>query len=175
MSPDVRDYSIWRYFLQIGRKQREYRGSDLLRYRLASLDRFDLPKRFAVVQASTPQNFRSHQQIRNYTPKDWINTIARLERLDLLGVVLNDRPEDVPQSDHLRNLTGQTTLQESFEMVKQCEAYIGIDSCLSVLAAQRLPLDKLMVRSQNDHLLTWRKVYFAPHSAYDFIRPTIQP
>lgn len=129
-----------------------FHGSSFTSYRLADIDCFALPKKYAAICPSSP-NDRAVMQGRDLDSADWR---CLEEHVDMEAVVLNLEAGDFPY----RNLAGQTSLKEAVEITKGAAAYVGVDSCLSVLAAKcRMPL---FIRSGNMHFYRWKHVYCAP-------------
>jgi ADP-heptose:LPS heptosyltransferase len=73
----------------------------------------------------------------------------------------------------LINLNQQTDLIVSIEILKGAKGYIGVDSCLSVLAAKLFD-EHLFVKSTDRHLLRWKHVYYAPKKNFDFIGSVVR-
>ena len=60
------------------------------------------------------------------------------------------------------NLTGLTTLAESINILNNSYGFIGVDSCLTVLACQLFQPHSIMIKSKNLHLYNNLKPYTSP-------------
>lgn len=147
----VIDYSINAVFPIL--RSNDYQESSFLKTKLADISKFDLPKSYALIcPAST-----NHQPGRNFASWDWTNLLPTIKK----GVVLFKGPHyKCPKNHKLIDFTNKTNLLESIEILKGASEYIGVDSCLSVLAT-KLPI-AVMVKSKNKWLYEWSHIYFAP-------------
>jgi hypothetical protein len=161
---DAEDWSIEVSFLMC-RLEHPFRGSRLLKVKLADLEHVELPPSFVVVQHDTP--FNPADSRRTLEPLEWA---WMLENTDLPLVVVGcEGSARLPQHPRILDRTG-LPLGQSIEILKRAEAYWGIDSVLSVLAAQRLPADKLRVRGTPGWLDVSKDLYYRPHTNFDFIK-----
>lgn len=163
------DWSILHKFEEINAGMFTYGESSVLSKQLCPL-KMELPSRFVVIcPAST-----NHPNMleRNFTDANWKMVINFIEKNQFIGVVLNT--EEVPVPKHLKivNLTNRTNILESIEILKKSKGYLGIDSCLSVVAA-RLFKKNLYVKSSNEHLHSWKHIYYAPRKDFQFINKVI--
>lgn len=161
----VRDLSIIPFFERIKRGEIQYNNSSFLVHTIASVS-VDLPSRFHVV---CPYSSDNRILVRNYDLADWNATIARLARMDSIGVVLNSGNDLVPEHERIINLSNKTNVKEAVEILKKSSGYIGIDSCLSVLAAKLFSGDDLMVKSRNYHCYQHAQYYYAPKTEFSFM------
>ncbi len=161
---DVDDWSISQAFPKLSIAPQ----SSFLRHRIARVDR-DLPDDFVVVVDSTPYNRPEHRQNRDFTREDWTGLIARLEEEHIHGVILNSGDKRAPDHSLLIDLTGETTLAESVEILKRASGYYGIDSALSVLAAKLFTADRLWIRARNQHVYKYLDRYYRPHDDFPFV------
>lgn len=162
----VLDWSISIRFPEIGMGVREYNGSSFLKHTLADISRLELPDRFVVVVPHSPNDPRMRG--RNFTEEEWAVVTGWLEREGVHGVILNQGDPCEFRHPRLVDLTGVTTMPESIEVLKKAEGYVGIDSCLSVLAA-KLFEDKLIIKSRNPHCYRHKHIYFAPKKNFKFL------
>jgi hypothetical protein len=136
----------------------EYHGSSLIEWQLADVSRFNLPEVYCVVCPSSTNDAAFHSA-RNFDHEDW-QTVQKY--CDIPVVVLNLEPIE---GIHLAtNLSGQTSLREAMEIVKGAAAYIGVDSCLCVLASKLVM--PLFIKTSKQHFLDWKHVYLAPSSCW---------
>lgn len=169
--PQTTDFSIAHIFEKIEAGTYHYNYSSVLRHTVADVSKFDLPKPYMVI---SPASILYHGAIdRNFTKEEWKRTLAYLKENELHGVILNQTQCYIPKSDLLVDLTNKTTLLESIELLKLSHGYIGIDSCLSVLAAKQFNTN-IFVKSTNSHLEKWKHIYYAPRTKFDFIGPVVK-
>lgn len=168
---DVEDCSIIPMFEQIERGYYRYTGSHYIQNQTDDLSRIELPAKYVVLQPDS-QNASPN---RNFTAKDWETTIGFLHRNGLKGVILRQcsyESSPLPRDTALIDLSNATTLFESIEILKLAKGYIGIDSCISVLAS-KLYQDHLCVKSVNPHFYRWQEVYLAPRTQFSFVKHEI--
>lgn len=149
------------------RERKQWHPTRLLDQPLADLSRFELPACYVTIQPSTPHNVGYQGQPRRFVPKEWYAIHALLEQHDCVGLVV-DLPDPAtkipPGLGRILDYRGRFNLAESFEVVKRGIAHVGTDSCLSVLAAQVHPSNRLLVRTRNMGLLRdWWQDYYRPH------------
>jgi hypothetical protein len=165
--PDrVADWSIYHVFPRIKDGSWPFTGSSYLRHRLADIGKFDLPDRFLAVHPYSPND---HRIQRDFGGDDWDALLAHIGRIGLPGVVLNTGDDPIPDHPSLVNLANRTTLPESIEILKRAEGFAGIASCLSVLAAQLFPSNRLAIQGYHPHLEKWKAAYYAPHREFSFL------
>ena len=156
----VEDWSVLRQF----QRRRAYAGSSFLTHRLAR-PRTSLGEYVAIVPAS--QKFGRWAD-RDFSAADWSVCIGFLESWGLSGVVLGSESAPLPQGP-LTDLRGKISILESIEVLKGARGYLGIDSCLSVLAAKLFPVSRLSVKSVSGHLYQWSATYYAPRTEFGFV------
>lgn len=164
------DLSIFVAFPKMKAGAMPFTGSSLLRHELANVQKFGLPARYAAV---CPYSSDKRDAGRDFSAADWRGCLAALERAGLPGVVLNEGGDAVPDDPRLINLTDKTTFLEAAEVLKGASQYVGIDSSLSILAAQVFPADRLAVKTVNPHCLANADCYFAPHKTFPFLVTSI--
>lgn len=143
--------------------------SSVLRYKVAEIRPGLVPDDFAVIVPTTTWNEQAHRQTRDFCRADWLGVIRRLEREDRHGIILNTGDKTAPDHPLLTDLSGETTLAESIEILKRANGYYGIDSALSVLAAKLFDRENLWIRARNPHVYKCLKRYYAPHRDYPFV------
>lgn len=159
---EAKDFSISKIF----NEKRSYTYSSFIRFELANTN-FNLPKEYVCVCPYTISDQRDKK--RDFNEKDWETTTKILKEMDLPGVVINQGESYIP--DNYINLANKTTIREAIEVVKASKGYIGIDSCLSVIAAK--VCDLKIIKSCNDHCYRWAHVYFAPNLTWPFLKKEI--
>lgn len=160
----VADYSISKIFIEIP-NLRPYNNSSFLKYNLANISKFNLPKEYYVICPFSPNDRRN--PAREFNHMDWKGLLQILG--DFPGVVLNNANDPIP-NNNLINLSNQTTFLESIEILKKAKGYFGIDSSLSVLAAKLFDSPNLIIKSQNGHCYANKHIYYAPHKKFKFLQ-----
>jgi hypothetical protein len=179
---NVEDYSISKIFNEIP-NIRSFSGSSFLRNKIANVDKFIIPghkdwnynvaenyspkNNFFVIAPYSPNDRRN--PLRDFNNKDWLYTLKFLESHQIFGVVLNIGNDKIPDHPLIVNLSNKTSFQESIEIIKKAIGYIGIDSSLSVLAAQLFDIPNLIIKSNNNHCYCQKHVYYAPRRKFKFI------
>lgn len=166
------DWSILCKFDDINHGLLKYNYSSFLENELIPINKFSLPDHYVAIVPSS--NNHPDMKDRNFNEKEWKLVINFLKRNNLPGVILSTDDLFVPTNRLLINLTNKTTLVESIEIVKQASGYIGIDSCLSVVASKLFSDKFLLVKSKNEHLFRWKHVYYAPNKKFDFIKNKVR-
>lgn len=165
----IEDYSIEIIFNQ----KRPYTYSSFIKYKLASIEKFNLPTNYYCI---CPYSINDQRVItRDYNSTDWQDTINILETRSIPGVVLNLGDDPVPTHPHIINLSNKTTIREAVEIVKNSQGYLGIDSVFTVIATKIIRPDCIFIKTHNVHCHKWKHVYFAPQQSFDFLRKTIKP
>jgi hypothetical protein len=166
LPPGITDWSIFRVFAQAREGKMLWSGSSYLRgvlrgdRRAADLRQFQPKGRYALVVPATEDARPPH---RNYAPQDWLNTIDWLTAEGLQGLVVGCKRgcDKIPRAPNLTDLRGKTTLAESVELLKGAVGYRGIDSWLSVLAAELFDYPDLQIKSvRKNGAVAWRDVYY---------------
>lgn len=152
--------------------------SSFLKYKIVSLENFNLPEVYYCISPYSSYNrkFNSHDHNhkRDFEDSDWKSVIRWLSKRNAKGVILNVGEDSCPKHDRLLNLSNKTSLAESIEILKASKGYLGVDSCLSVLAAMLFDIENLHVRSNNDHCYNWKHVYYYPQTNFDFLKNSLE-
>jgi len=164
------DYGIAIKFPVIRNGEWPYIGSSFLRHQVADIAHLGLSGNYIVL---APYSSDKANTRRDFTSTDWDATIALLHKRGQKGVVLNNGDDKVPKTDQLIDLSNKTSILESIEVVKKSTAYIGIDTCFSVLAAQLFDSRNLLIKCVNNHGLNNKAIYFAPHKTFEFITESV--
>lgn len=162
------DLSISKIF-PLCRNKFPYIGSGFLQQRLIDIEPFHLPTRYFVICPYSVND--RHYGKRDFNYSDWENCLKFLNSIDCIGVVLNVGNDYVPENGKILNLSNKTTITEAIEITKCARGYIGVDSCLSVIAAKTLK--DIYVKSINSHLDRNKSIYYAPRNDLDFIHPDL--
>jgi len=165
------DFGIFAIFPQVLSGHLHYNKSSWLMHKLCEI-KVDLPEDYIVI---CPYTGNKSGAIRNFTDADWRETLNFLEKRNIKGVILNeifDGP--IPNHPNLIDYSSQTDILESIEILKKAKYYIGIDSCLSVLAAKLFSADHIAIKVIAKHPVNWKRVYWAPHVEFPFLKSIIE-
>lgn len=165
LPPGVQDWSVGVVFP----RQLPYVGSSFLAHGVADPD--EPPAPYVVV---VPHSTWGRWPDRDFSADDWRTCFDFLDREHLYGVVLCRERLPVPEHPRLLDWQGRTTILETVELVKRAEGYVGVDSCLSCLAAMRFPPERLSIKGFNPFLLAWLGTYYGPHEAFPFLNRHLQ-
>jgi len=166
----VLDWGILTRFPEIENNTRKYTGSSFLKNKMANITHINKSRRNLCVNS---YSLNDPNNPRFFTIEEWATILHYLHKNDILGIVLNVGDKSVPEDKHLLNLTNKTTFFEAIELLKESKGFIGVDSSLSVLAAQLFDNNSLIIKSRSHHLWRWKHVYYAPKTNFDFIMPKI--
>jgi hypothetical protein len=161
--PTLRDHAIGHLLT--------FHGSAFLEDRLKVQEGFYPPVEFDVVVPSTPKNGPNCG--RWIRPEEWTAVIARLEERETYGLIINSPggKSIVPKHPRLIDWTGRTTLPQAIEILKRAQGYIGVDSCLAILAAQLFKSADLWVRTNNPYIFDSPWLHYPPQTDYSFLFP----
>ena len=168
---NVEDWSIMTKFDMFDPDNHTY--SSLTKKKLADISHFNLPEKYAVIVNCSPSDTRDRKRPLN--KKDWKAIFAKLKRHGLKGVVLvKGNNPNVPNHPDIIDMSNQTTVLESIEILKNAKAYYGIDSFLSIIGSRVFSYPNLMVKTTNfKHLYRWRRIYYAPQKNFKFLQNKI--
>jgi hypothetical protein len=166
----AKDISITQTFPDIISGNKSFVGSSALKHRIADISKFNLPESYLV---TCPFSTDKRIKTRDFSSTDWNNLLEYLKVVNLKSVVINCGNDESPNSDRLINLSNKTTIPEAIEILKGSKAYVGIDSWLSVLAAQIFSWPYLMIKSNNRHCIDNWRAYFSPQTTTNFLVHTI--
>lgn len=165
------DFSISKKFKQFSEIEIVYNESSLLKYNLADISKFILPEFYLVI---CPYSTDKRIKDRDFNSCDWNELINWIKKLGIQGVVLNYGQDFIPECPEIINLSNNTTIQESIEILKKSIGYIGIDSSMSVVASKLFNKNILNIKSVNDHCYKWSKCYYAPNTEFNFLKKSIK-
>lgn len=163
----VEDWSIAKIF----NEDRPYTYSSFTKYKLADIEKFNLPQDYYCICPYTNNDKRDLR--RDYNATDWRETIRILDKKGVTGVIINKGAEAIPQNKRLINLNNKTTVREAIEIIKSGHGYIGIDSAFSVIAAKMYNPENIIIKSLNNHCYRWAHIYYAPMKSFEFMKKTI--
>lgn len=161
---EAEDWGVASSFLEC-RFLFDYHTSPFLTHTLTELD-IKLPKQFYVCQHDTPYNDAVMRRNRSLDGNEWRWILAK----GLPVVVLGSKgSHPTPRTNQVIDLCGQTNLAQSIEILKRADGYFGIDSWLSICAAQLFPADKLGIHWHGTWFQANRDLYMKPHTTYPFL------
>lgn len=189
---NVQDMSIAKVFPQIPNK-RPYNNSSYLKYNLTDVSGFNLPGNVKFIEdinnferikyiklfdtneeikyfTICPYSPNDRRNSRDFSESDWDFTIKKLESQKVFGVVLNIGNDFIPEHPLIINLSNKTDFIQSIEIMKKAKGYIGIDSSLSVFAPKLFKTENIIIKSNNQHCYSNKKIYYAPETKCDFIK-----
>lgn len=139
--------------------------SSYFKYKSTNINKFNLPEKYCVLfSKSTPNRYLDDND------KENASNILNLN-LSMQGVLLHEEIID-DYNHNIINLTGQTTIEETIEIIKNASAYIGIDSYIAFLASQLLPENKLAIKANADEKLL-KYFYYKKSNLDKFVYPAI--
>jgi hypothetical protein len=161
------DYSIMKIFSEINSKHIKYNKSSWIAYPVSDITHIKKPESYwCVCPYSTDKNIKE----RDFSKEDWDKLIRLLENSDDHAIILNQGVDVSPIHPLLIDMSNKTTIGESIEILKSAKGYIGIDSCLCVLASKIFQYPNLIIKSMNNHLYNNKHIYFAPQNSFNFLQ-----
>jgi hypothetical protein len=155
------DWSISKIFEEIKRGKRKYNGCSFLKGVMADISHLKLPQEYVVI---CPYSTDKRLVSRDFSKKDWNVVENYLSKTGRIGVVLNKGDYAVPESSRWINMSNKTSICESIEILKKARFYIGIDSCMCILAARHFYPANLFVKSVNKQFYNCQSIYCAPNN-----------
>ena len=161
--PHAEDLSISCIFPQIKNKVLQFTQSSYVVNNLADITRFNLPKDYIAFVSASTRDKEKIKQGRNLNEAE-IKNIVNTATLPLVCVFCQcEKPH--PAIKHLKG----THLFESVEIIKKAKGYIGVDSCLSVIAGFILKPEYISIKSINNHCYENKVCYYPLIHQHDFI------
>lgn len=153
----VVDFSIHEVFPRIYSGELQTKKSGFLATFETQIANFNLPKFYvSMVTASTRDPKRAAEN--RHMSDDEINCVSNICKSKNLALVCvycnccNPHPDII----HIKN----SSIEESIEIIKKSSGYIGVDSCLSVIAGQKFCENNIRIKSLNGHCLNNRRCYY---------------
>jgi len=154
-----KDMNIINVFPEINSFQRRYYQSSLIKKAPAVLP--CLPSKYGVIN---PYSSADRQEgRRDFKVSEWNNVIKNIEKLNIPFVVVNKTTDYVPIHPLLVNLSNQTDIVTSIEIIKNAMWYIGIDSWMPALLSKILNHNNLVVKTMSGHYVQYLHIYLYPH------------
>lgn len=164
----VLDFSITNMFNSPTSRSGE---SSFMQHRLCNVDHFDLPSEFVVVVSSTSRDKSLPR--RELSVREWQRLVCYLEDIGMPAVILNGPGVPKCSTEGFLDLSGDTSLAESIEVLKLAKGYIGVDSCLSVMAAILFDPPWLWVRGRSKNLNACKHFYYFKKRRFHFFVPEL--
>lgn len=161
---------VWLPKLQ--KERTPYQGSTFIKIE-ADVSRFRLRGDFYSIHATTPFNTESFRRVRDFRQLDWDATRQLLLRRSARGILLNSSNDPEHSDPPFHDLGGTTTLAESITILKRSKGFIGIDSCIGILAAKFFEPKDMQIRAKNASFNVYAPQYLAPHTDLRYVREVI--
>lgn len=155
---NVYDGSISNVFKLIRKKELKYQESSFLKLNI-NIRKFNLPNNYFTI---LPCSSNKINDFRNFDDNDWEYLIHFLKMNKKIGICLGTENKKIPKDNYLINLTKETSVLESIEILKKSKGYIGIDSWLSVLSPKIFSKNKIYIKSNSKHCFKFSNIYFKP-------------
>lgn len=140
--------------------------SSYLLQRLTDLEKFNLPEKYCTIVPHTCPG-------REFNHTDYLELLRILKEIfSMKGVMVGGQKIEFYDSNII-NLTNQTSIDESIEIIKNSCAYIGIDSYLSIFASQILRDNKICIKSLHSTFKELSFFYFHKRNLIKFIYKNI--
>lgn len=165
--PDAIDYSNYRFLPHPDR----YRGSTIA---TTTLCQAPIPAGQYVTVVPWSHGHGGYTG-RAFSQADWTTLDSWLTARQLTGVLVTWPAHPHPACRRILDWGGKLSLAQSIEVLKHGLGYVGIDSCLSVIAAKLFPASRLAIRTISEYTRSWLSSYYAPHTDFSFVRPVLVP
>lgn len=151
------DFSIAEVFPRIHKNEITPKYSSLMSNNNVDIKKFNLPQFY--VSMVTVSNRDPNRDIQNrQMSEEEINCVYNLcksKSIYLVCVFCNCKNPH-PNILHIKD----SNIEESIEIVKKSCGYIGVDSCLSVIAGQKFSKENIKIKSTNGHLFDNKRCYY---------------
>lgn len=126
------------------------------------VSRFKLPQRYIVIHPWSDAEING----REFNNSDWENIFKFLEKIDCVGVVVNQSASYPPVHPRLIQLTNLTSLKETWSIIAGAEACILCASSLACFATKIFPKDRIWLKGGHEHMFSDWATYFyhGPHT-----------
>lgn len=174
---NAEDYSIFIKFIEI---RENIKNNMKLKYlssfynkKIADISHLNLPPKYFIISPHTDNTIfeciicnKIHNifcdrtgNIRNFTKNDWDTTIKYLQCNNIIGVILSNISLNIINKNII-DLSGLLSFEQSIEVFKKAYGYVGIDSCMSVLAAYFFDVNNIIIKATNKHAYNFKDIYF---------------
>lgn len=161
----IGDYSLDATLERIFKGHRFQTSRFVTRVTWEGIEKFGLPKKYIVIHPWSDSEICG----REFTDQDWEYIFQFLNSRNSIGVVVNKSEKVAPIHPRLIDLTNQTSLKETWGIVKGAEGCIACSSSVACFAAKIFPKDRIWIKGGHPHTFTdWATYfYFGP-----FYKPT---
>lgn len=154
---EISDHSLDGTLDHIFRGTRKWESSRIAsRMPLPDIDKFNLPEEFVVIHPWSDAEING----REFNNNDWSHITSFLERVNLTGVVVNKSEKLPPKHDKLIDLTNQTSLKETFAIIKKAGFAVMCASSLACFATKFLPKHQIWLKGGFAHMFSDWATYF---------------
>jgi hypothetical protein len=154
----ISDHSLDATLEDIFSGRRKWQSSRIAtRKPLPDVDGFNLPQQYVAIHPWSDAEING----REFNEHDWPSIYAFLEKFNLTGVVVNQSKYPAPKHARIIDLTNQTTLQETFNIIQGAESCILCASSLACYATKIFPKDRIWLKGGFEHMFTaWATHYY---------------
>jgi hypothetical protein len=153
----ISDHSLDATLEEIFAGRRSWQSSRIAtRSQWPDVSQFNLPKQYIVIHPWSDAEING----REFNEDDWPSIFKFLERTNLKGVVVNQSKYPVPANENIIDLTNQTSLKETFGIIKGATACILCASSLACFATKLFPIDKIWLKGGWEHMFSEWATYF---------------
>jgi len=122
---------------------------------------FNLPNDYVVIHPWSDAEING----REFNDADWAQIFLFLDRHNIMGVVVNRSSRSAPTHPGIQDLTNQTTLKESFSIIRGAQGAILCASSLACLATKIFEPGRIWLKGGHPHMFTeWATYYY--HGPY---------
>ena len=121
-----------------------------------SVDHLKLPSQYVVIHPWSDAEING----REFNDADWNQIFQFLETQNMLGVVVNKSTKPAPVHQKLIDLTNQTSLKETFSVMRGAAAAILCASSLACLATKMFSRGSIVLKGGHPHMFTDWATYF---------------
>ena len=118
--------------------------------------KFQMPTDYVVIHPWSDAEING----REFNEVDWSKIFSFLDRMNIMGVVINSSKTSPPQHPRLIDLTNQTSLKESFSIITGAAYCILCASSLACFATKIFPKNKIWLKGGHDHMFSDWATYF---------------
>jgi len=148
---EINDYSLDSILQGIFSGTRQYSRSRISEIEnFPDIDTFKLPENYVVIHPWSDAEING----REFDDQDWTSIYGFLERFNLTGVVVNRSQFRSPMHDRLIDLTNKTSLQETFNIIKNASAAIMCASSPACYATKIFVKNQIWLKGGYDHMFS---------------------
>lgn len=148
---------------------RKYTPTTFIKNKVADISGFNLPRKYVVICPYTINKNKARDWAdRKFDGLAWKQVQIISDDIDVVVLGIDCEIPDLNFNGKLTNLSDKTSILEAVEITKKCRGYFGVDSSMSVIAAQCLPTDhryNMLVFPKGGWLYYSGKMYYGPKKA----------